>query len=216
VVGAAFLSATGARAVVVRLGGATIGGSSLALWLGAASAASAPVVIVPGGGRLADAVREHQARLGCSDRAAHLMALLAMDQNAIALADLCSGLRIAADEKTLEGAIAAGGASVWSPTAMVADASDIAQSWDVTSDSLALWLAARIGARVCVVVKAAVRRETTTAATALAEEGVVDAAFPDYLRRTGVPAFLLGPGDEAALGDALARGDVAGAPILLA
>ena len=39
-----------------------------------------PLLIVPGGGPFADAVRAQDDRLGLSDEAAHWMAVLAMDQ----------------------------------------------------------------------------------------------------------------------------------------
>ena len=62
---------------------------------------------------------------------------------------------------------------------MVLDASDIRPSWDVTSDSLAAWLARHIGAQHLVLAKScAVPAELSGDARALSAAGIVDAAFP--------------------------------------
>ena len=50
-----------------------------------------PLLVVPGGGEFADAVREQDRRLGLRSPTAHRMALLAMDQFGWALADLIPG-----------------------------------------------------------------------------------------------------------------------------
>jgi hypothetical protein len=53
-----------------------------------------------------------------------------------------------------------------------------------------------------------VRREGTRAgARDLAQAGVVDAAFPAMLKDAGVPAFLLGRGDQETFAAALAAED---------
>src|SRR5262245_66659128 len=80
------LSAGERELVVVKLGGSVIRSGELAAWLDAIASAPHPVVVVPGGGALADEVRSCQAALGFGDRAAHRMALLAMDRLARAAA----------------------------------------------------------------------------------------------------------------------------------
>ncbi len=77
--------------LVVKLGGSVIRSPDLASWLEAIVDARAPVVVVPGGGALADEVRACQASLGFGDGAAHRMALLAMDQLAWAVAGMRRG-----------------------------------------------------------------------------------------------------------------------------
>ncbi|MBL7590313.1 uridylate kinase, partial [Escherichia coli] len=42
---------------------------------------------------------------------------------------------------------------IWNPRALRAGHPDIPETWDVTSDSLALWLAARVRAERCALVK---------------------------------------------------------------
>ena len=50
-----------------------------------------PLLVVPGGGEFADAVRAYDRRVGLEARSAHWMAILAMDQFGWALAELIPG-----------------------------------------------------------------------------------------------------------------------------
>ena len=141
------------RPVVVKLGGSVVRSAELPAWLDAIAASPLPIVIVPGGGALADEVRAAQARLGFGDGAAHRMALLAMDQLAWAVAGLRAGFEVGDTEEALRASLAHGRVAVWAPYSLVAERSDIPQSWTVTSDSLALWLGRRLGAACCYVIK---------------------------------------------------------------
>jgi dihydroneopterin aldolase len=196
--------AAGALPIVVKLGGSVIRSGELAAWLDAIAMARTPLVVVPGGGALADEVRAVQARLGFGDNAAHRMALLAMDQLAWAVAGLRQGLAVGATEAELRTALDERKVPVWAPYALVADRSDIEESWRLTSDSLALWLAGRIGARRCYLIKSIARKTKGASARQLARDGVVDAAFPEMLKETGVSAVLLGRGDQKAFAAFLA------------
>ena len=194
--------------VVVKLGGSVVRSAELPAWLDAIAASPLPIVIVPGGGALADEVRAAQARLGFGDGAAHRMALLAMDQLAWAVAALRPGFEVGDTEETLRHSLEKGRVAVWAPYSLVANRSDIAQSWTVTSDSLALWLARRLGAECCYVIKSIERRRTEFGAAQLARDGVVDEAFPAMLKDATFPVYLLGRGDQAGLGASLSSADV--------
>ena len=69
-----------ARPAVIKLGGSHASGPHIRDWLAAIAAEKRRIVIVPGGGPFADAVRSTQASLGFDDSAAHDMALMAMAQ----------------------------------------------------------------------------------------------------------------------------------------
>lgn len=201
------------RPLVVKLGGSVIRSGDLEDWLNAIAGASSPVVVVPGGGALADEVRAAQSALGFGDRAAHRMALLAMDQLAWAVAGLRADFAVGDSEATLLESLEQNRVAVWAPFAHVADRPDIAPSWTVTSDSLALWLAGRLMAKTCYIVKSIDRRQDVTGAASLAEEGIVDEAFPGMLQSAGVPAYLLGRGDRPSFAAALASDGLCGAAI---
>ena len=196
--------AAAAGLIVVKLGGSVVRSGELPAWLEAIAPASRRIVIVPGGGALADEVRACQSQLGFGDKAAHRMALLAMDQLAWAVAGLRQGLAVGATEAELRAVLDRGQVAVWAPFALVAERSDIEASWRITSDSLALWLARRLGAMRCYLVKSIARQGDGMSARQLARDGVVDAAFPEMLRDVGMPAFLLGRGDQHAFAACLA------------
>src|SRR5215831_4903933 len=80
--------APGQPPMVVKLGGSVMRSPELSAWLDVIAASLRPVILVPGGGALADEVRAAQLELGFDHAAAHRMALLAMDQNAWAVAGL--------------------------------------------------------------------------------------------------------------------------------
>jgi aspartokinase-like uncharacterized kinase len=193
--------------VVVKVGGSVVRSAELAAWLDAIAAAPCPVIVVPGGGALADEVRSVQAALGFGDPAAHRMALLAMDQLAWAVAGLRQGFAVGTTEAELRAALERGDVAVWAPYGLVAGRGDIEESWRLTSDSLALWLAARIGASRCFLIKSIKRQGTAANAAQLARGGIVDAAFPAMLKEACVPSFLLGRGDQRNFAAALAATD---------
>ena len=184
------------KAVVVKLGGSHVLSPLLHPWLRAIAAEAGKLVLVPGGGPFADAVRAAQPVMGFDDRAAHAMALLAMTQCAMALANLDPALVVAADEADIARALSALRVPVWSPWPMACDAPDIAESWDVTSDSLALWLAARLQAQRVVIIK---HRAVPIGEDlpALAEAGVVDRAFPRFRAAFAGEVVFAGPHDLA-------------------
>lgn len=163
---------------VVKLGGSLHDAPELRGWLaGLATAAGPARVVVPGGGPFADAVRAAQGRLGFGDLAAHRMAILAMQQYGLRLQDLEPRLALLETEVELRG-LAPGAGGVWLPWRLAGREEAIPAGWEVTSDSLALWLARRLGAGRLVLVKSAALPGGAVTAEALAEAGVVDAAFP--------------------------------------
>jgi len=132
---------------VVKLGGAVLAeGSVMAL---AGIPRDGRTLIVPGGGPFADAVRAVDARLGLGDDAAHWAAILAMDQYAYALAALVHGARIVrAPSEAGPGDLA-----VLAPYDWLHVADPLPHSWDVTSDSIAAWVAVAVGAARLLLVK---------------------------------------------------------------
>ena len=104
---------------------------------------------------------------------------------------------------------------MWSATRMVRDAQDIAWSWDVTSDSLAAWLAGRIGAERVLLVKHVEPPARPLRAADLVADGIIDPAFPRFLRASGARAAIAGPAGHAAAAIALRNGGTAGTAIEL-
>lgn len=174
--------------IVVKLGGSHALSPLLPGWIQAIGRAAGRVVMVPGGGPFADAVRAAQPVMGFDDDAAHDMALMAMAQYGRALTDLAAGFVYADTVDAVRAAVALGRVPIWSPWPMLRAHPDIPRSWDVTSDSLAVWLATALDADGVVLIKHCDP----------AREDAVDAAFAAFASRFGGFVRLAGPDDLCA------------------
>jgi 5-(aminomethyl)-3-furanmethanol phosphate kinase len=168
---------------VFKLGGSLSDTNSLKIWLRMlAERGAGKAVIVPGGGAFADTVRAQQSQLRFDDRSAHRMALLAMAQYGYALCALEPRLSAARNVDAVRGALARQQIPVWLPFDLLETRADVEESWRMSSDSLAAWLAQQIDARHLVLVKnIAIERGAQMAALAVA--GVVDQLFVEHARR---------------------------------
>ncbi|QCN98503.1 aspartate/glutamate/uridylate kinase (plasmid) [Azospirillum argentinense] len=197
---------------VVKLGGSLWRAPELRRWLEILAAARRlRVVIVPGGGPFADAVRDAQPALGFGDRAAHRMALLAMEQYGTALADLEPRLTPARSLADLRGRPSP---TVWMPLPL-ADSADVAESWDVTSDSLAVWLASALGATCAVLVKSAPLPDAVTPVMQLVMEDIVDPALPDRMARYDGAVWCVSRDEHRRFAKALDQGNPCGTHLAL-
>lgn len=177
---------------VVKLGGSLLAApQELRAWLRAiAETGCGRVVVVPGGGPFADAVRVAQTEHGFDARAAHRMALLAMEQCGLLLASLERSLVPSDTFAAMRVALREGGVPIWMPHRAAADAADLPASWEVTSDSLAAWLAHQLGASALWVVKSCA--VSVQAPVQLAEMGIVDASFPRFCEHAKFRIHVLG------------------------
>lgn len=189
------------RPLVVKLGGSLVESGRLKAILALVATARVPVVIVPGGGGFADAVRVLQSDMGFDDPTAHRLAILATEQTAHMLMALAPHLEAAATFEQLQ-LTQDGKVPVWLPWRLAGQATDIPEDWSITSDGLALWLAGRIGAAGLVLVKSCAVSSQADAA-ALAVAGVIDPWFAANVARLGIPWCAVGPADDALLADLL-------------
>ena len=113
----------------------------------------ARVVIVPGGGPFADAVRDADRRFDLAHDTAHWMAILAMDQYAHLLAGMRGELALSFSARDVFVTIASGRIPIIAPFRWLRDEDPLPHSWDVTSDSLSAWFASTLGATQLVLVK---------------------------------------------------------------
>ena len=122
----------------------------------------------------ADAVRDADRRFGLQAETAHRMAILGMEQFGWLLSDLIPGAERCTD-LTHAGA---GRTRVLLPAGLSLD--ELPASWDVTSDSIAAWVAREAGAERLVLVKAA--------------DGLgVDEYFPKALEGARFETWVIGP-----------------------
>ena len=123
------------------------------------------LLVVPGGAHFADAVRDADRRFGLSAEASHRMAILGMEQYGWLLSELIPETRVLL------------------PAGLPLD--ELPASWQVTSDSIAAWVADRVGAERLVLLEGGRR--------------------PVPRGRRRVPADALGAGAVRDLGDRRAR-----------
>ncbi|HEY7505416.1 MAG TPA: hypothetical protein VH700_15055 [Gemmatimonadales bacterium] len=146
------------RPTVVKIGGGLIGAPGA---LGRVCEAvkvlgrREPLVVVPGGGPLADAVRELDREVGLSPDAAHWMAMLAMDQYAHLLTERIPGGRLVEEPGGIAAVLTAGEIAVLAPTRWLRAADTLPHSWDATSDTVAAFVAGALDATRLVLVKPA-------------------------------------------------------------
>ncbi|RWK37093.1 (5-formylfuran-3-yl)methyl phosphate synthase [Mesorhizobium sp.] len=197
------------KPAVVKLGGSTADAAEMADWVAALAGSKLPIVIVPGGGRFADQVRETQIYMDFSDTAAHAMAILAMEQFAQIILDRDERLAPARSLEEMGRALDAGKVPVWLPSSLALPAPDIPASWDVTSDSLAAWLAGKLGANALLLIKQTGAFFGSDTIDSLAVRGIVDAGFAAMLPE-GSDVHLAGPKDAAGAGALLAAGNLPG------
>jgi 5-(aminomethyl)-3-furanmethanol phosphate kinase len=135
-------------------------------------------VLLVGGGRSADIVRRWDRKYKLGAERAHDLALAAMELNA----RLVHGLLPDSVWITKQTAIPGGRVAVLDPTVVLGEAErrsreQLPRSWDVTSDSIAAFLAIKWDAATLVLVKST-RRPTSGSASAVARRGKVDKYFP--------------------------------------
>jgi aspartokinase-like uncharacterized kinase len=149
------------------------------------------LLVVPGGGELADAVRAYDRAHGLRPETAHRMAILAMDQLGWALADLIPGAVRAT------GLEARDGVTVLLPAALMLERDPLPASWDVTSDSIAAWIAGTAGARRLILLKPVAG-------------GDVDAHLERVLRARPVETWVIDGREPARLAELLDTGSTTG------
>jgi len=140
---------------VIKVGGSLSGDPELliALWAKlSALAKNYKLIVVPGGGRFADVVRDSDKRFSLSSGISHRMAILGMDQFGLLLSQIipnsCATFLLS-DAKQLS---ETGVVPVFLPSRLMLKEDPLENSWDVTSDSIAAYVASRVQAAKVVLV----------------------------------------------------------------
>jgi 5-(aminomethyl)-3-furanmethanol phosphate kinase len=177
-----------------------------------------PLLVVPGGADFADAVREADRRFGLPAATSHRMAILGMEQFGWLLSELIPGAQRSADARAT-----AGRTTVLLPAGMSLEG--LPASWEVTSDSIAAWVAVQAGAERLVLIKevdglfahwpacGAPLARLTVAELAALRPGGVDAYLPTALERASFETWVITGRDPRRLIELLDRGTTVGTRI---
>lgn len=197
-----------ANVLVVKLGGSSAASPDLKRWVHVFEAGGRPVVLVPGGGPFADTVRRCQSAIGYDDPAAHAMAILAMEQFGHALIGIGTRFAAARDLGEITALLETGQVPVWMASRLVLEDKLVEKNWNVTSDSLAAWLAARIpGARLLLIKQIDMPEGCTV--EAMSGASIVDAAFSS-MYDPQIPLSVAGPADLSTAEALLRAGKIPG------
>ena len=165
---------------VVKLGGSLVKNDEILNCLNSIEKWTVPTIIVPGGGAFADTVRMSQTHWQFNDSIAHRMAVLAMQQTALLFHGLSPNIPLFDSVALINHDVSH---RIWSPTLSDLDAAGLPHSWELSSDSLAAWLATTWQADRLIVVKSAADCENASIST-LQQTGVLDALFHQYIDPT--------------------------------
>ncbi len=142
------------------------------------------VLVIVGGGAVVDLVREWDRRHGLGDEPAHWLAIQAMDLTARMLAAVLPCARLVQRLEEWERVRGQAGLIVLVPSVVIMEIENrrwerLPRSWNVTSDSIAAWVAGYLGAKCLVLVKSVGVPAGTTRERAV-ELGVVDPMFARF------------------------------------
>jgi len=191
---------------VIKLGGSLLSSGSLKEWLSIITEFGAgKLVIVPGGGIFADHVRDAQKKWKFDDKTAHQMALLAMEQYAHLLKSHAPVLDFSDSIEGIEKAVNLNQIPVWLPFKMITHCQALSSNWNITSDSLALWLANQLNAEHTLLVKSLSASDMNS--RQLSELGMVDEDFPEFVNKLESGLWWLDQNDMNDLKQLLKKND---------
>ncbi|MFH1328691.1 MAG: hypothetical protein ABIH76_07630 [Candidatus Bathyarchaeota archaeon] len=105
------------------------------------------ILLIPGGGKFADTVREYDERFHLSRPITHKMAILAMDQYGLFLLDKIKDSIPVYRLGKLRGLCNIGCLPLFFPSNFLFSKSSLKSSWDVTSDSISAYVAILLKAK---------------------------------------------------------------------
>ncbi len=162
------------------------------------------ILIVPGGSIFADTVR----RVSASQEASHWMAVLAMEQYGYYLGD---GNEI----KLIDNLDVEDGVSILLPYTLVKKKDELPHTWDVTSDTIAAWVAHQLKARFIKVTDVdgiylnGILQKELHASELAGIETCVDKELPRFLMENSIKCEIINGNCPGRLINAL-RGNIAG------
>lgn len=177
--------------LVIKLGGSLSVSQALSDALNQIAKRRGRTVIVPGGGNFANQVRFAQQQWQFNDVIAHEMSILAMQQMALLFKGLQSDFNLASTLTEIQQYLTSSAPKpiIWSPSIHELNNAGIAASWEITSDSLAAWLATQLTAKTLILVKSATVFSSNL--KKLSEHGIIDAAFAGFVAHADFTVYIL-------------------------
>lgn len=185
---------------VIKLGGSLLAKArELVHFLGGYAERNAiSIVIIPGGGPFAEEIKRLPEKEAISDDAAHWMAVLAMHQYGFFLADDNPDIPVVESMDEIQNA---GHICIVLPYKILKDDDSLPHTWDVTSDTIAAFIAEKLGEKSFIKVTAVdgildedgslINRIHPKELIEKEHTGCVDAELPGFLLRHNMSCVIV-------------------------
>lgn len=110
------------------------------------------IILLPGGGEFADIVRHIDKTFNLSCEVSHRMAILGMDQYGLLLSDLITDSQVVNQLKDLPNLFDLHKLPIFLPSKFMLKKDPLENSWNVTSDSIAIYIANQLNAKKVILV----------------------------------------------------------------
>jgi aspartokinase-like uncharacterized kinase len=111
------------------------------------------IIVVPGGAKFADVVREYDNMFSLSPEIAHKMAILGMDQYGMLLSNIIPGSKVFGRITSAVEVLESKKLPIFLPSKEMSKNSSLACSWAVTSDSISAYVAIQLDVNKLILVK---------------------------------------------------------------
>ena len=177
---------------VIKLGGSLYNSKFLTKWLEIIQSHNAQkIIIVPGGGPFADLVRDVDKQYGLEPIHAHNMAVLGMQQYAYMIASLQPEFKLVSTVDQIQGCSESSRIGIWEPLFLVQNYCELEKDWQMTSDSLAVWLANFLSINHLIYIKSKDIESSEKSLEELATIDYIDKYLPILARKYKLsPKFL--------------------------
>ncbi len=180
------------NAWAIKIGGSLYDSQYLTKWLSTIDEHSNKnIVIIPGGGPFADQVRQADETHHLEQIHAHNMAVMGMQQYGTLLASLCPNMILANTTDKIHMAWKNSKTAIWEPYEMLSEECELDRSWDVTSDSLSVWLAKKLGLKNLLLVKSSNDVLNEKNITILSNKNCIDPYFSEFVNQSNINAYVL-------------------------
>lgn len=132
---------------VVKIGGSLFPNNSITL---ARKLVGKDVLVVCGGGGLANQIREYHEKIDISPSAGHWTAILCMDILGMLLTDKVPESKAVRSLEEAQNVIDKGGLPVLIPSMLLHELDPLEHSWKVTSDSISLYISHKLKAKLLI------------------------------------------------------------------
>jgi 5-(aminomethyl)-3-furanmethanol phosphate kinase len=165
------------------------------------------LIVLPGGGEFADVTRSLDEKFSLFRRVSHRMAILGMDQYGLLLSQLTPQSVTVTKLREIKHVLDSGHLPIFMPSALFFKEDPLENSWDVTSDSIATYLASRLHvSRVLLVTDVdgvytdnpkttpkaeLIKRISASQLMAMNKRTSVDRALPTLLLKESIDCFVV-------------------------